>query len=127
MDTTNRKGMEKLYLKRLFILLFLFPASLWAQDALSETPVRSTDTEAINEIVTGLNTVWMLLAAMLVFFMQPGFALVEAGFIRTKNTANVLMKNLIDFYVRFHPLLVHRFRIDVRCGRFRRHATFFQP
>ena len=58
MDTTNRKGMEKLYLKRLFILLFLFPASLWAQDALSETPVRSTDTEAINEIVTGLNTVW---------------------------------------------------------------------
>ena len=63
----------------------------------SETPVRSTDTEAINEIVTGLNTVWMLLAAMLVFFMQPGFALVEAGFIRTKNTANVLMKNLIDF------------------------------
>ena len=34
MDTTNRKGMEKLYLKRLFILLFLFPASLWAQDAL---------------------------------------------------------------------------------------------
>ena len=59
MDTTNRKGMEKLYLKRLFILLFLFPASLWAQDALSETPVRSTDTEAINEIVTGLNTVWI--------------------------------------------------------------------
>ena len=37
------------------------------------------------------------LAAILVFFMQPGFALVEAGFIRTKNTANVLMKNLIDF------------------------------
>lgn len=72
MDTTNRKGMEKLYLKRLFILLFLFPASLWAQDALSETPVRSTDTEAINEIVTGLNTVWMLLAAMLVFFHATG-------------------------------------------------------
>lgn len=39
----------------------------------------------------------MLLAAMLVFFMQPGFALVEAGFIRTKNTANILMKNLLDF------------------------------
>lgn len=39
----------------------------------------------------------MLLAAMLVFFMQPGFALVEAGFTRTKNTANILMKNLLDF------------------------------
>ena len=97
MDTTDRKGMDKLYLKGIFILLFLFPVSLWAQDTLSEAPVRAMDTEAINEIATGLNTVWMLLAAMLVFFMQPGFALVEAGFIRTKNTANVLMKNLIDF------------------------------
>ncbi|MDR1517768.1 MAG: ammonium transporter [Dysgonamonadaceae bacterium] len=39
----------------------------------------------------------MLLAAILVFFMQPGFALVEAGFTRTKNTANILMKNFLDF------------------------------
>jgi Amt family ammonium transporter len=39
----------------------------------------------------------MLLAAMLVFFMQPGFAMVEAGFTRTKNTANILMKNMVDF------------------------------
>ncbi|MDR1722350.1 MAG: ammonium transporter, partial [Tannerella sp.] len=41
----------------------------------------------------------MLLAAMLVFFMQPGFALVEAGFTRTKNTANILMKNFLDFMI----------------------------
>ena len=47
----------------------------------------------------GIDTVWMLLAAMLVFFMQPGFALVEAGFTRCKNTANILMKNLVDFSV----------------------------
>jgi hypothetical protein len=39
----------------------------------------------------------MLLAAALVFFMQPGFALVEAGFTRSKNTANILMKNFVDF------------------------------
>ena len=51
----------------------------------------------LTELAAGLNTVWMLLAAMLVFFMQPGFALVEAGFTRTKNTANILMKNLVDF------------------------------
>lgn len=51
----------------------------------------------VSELGTGLDTVWMLLAAMLVFFMQPGFALVEAGFTRTKNTANILMKNLVDF------------------------------
>lgn len=54
-------------------------------------------TEANDELANGLNTVWMLLAAMLVFFMQPGFALVEAGFTRTKNTANILMKNFVDF------------------------------
>ena len=39
----------------------------------------------------------MLLAAMLVFWMQPGFALCEAGFTRGKNTANILMKNFVDF------------------------------
>ena len=48
-------------------------------------------------IINGLDTVWVLVAAMLVFFMQPGFALVEAGFTRAKNTANILMKNFIDF------------------------------
>jgi len=47
--------------------------------------------------VNGLDTVWVLLGAMLVFWMQPGFALVEAGFTRAKNTANILMKNFIDF------------------------------
>ena len=54
-------------------------------------------TYTITDLALSLNTVWMLLAAMLVFFMQPGFALVEAGFTRTKNTANILMKNLLDF------------------------------
>jgi Amt family ammonium transporter len=53
----------------------------------------------MTQLTTGINTVWMLLAAMLVFFMQPGFALVEAGFTRTKNTANILMKNFVDFLV----------------------------
>lgn len=38
----------------------------------------------LSELTNGLSTVWMLLAAMLVFFMQPGFALVEAGFTRVK-------------------------------------------
>lgn len=49
--------------------------------------------------ISGLDTVWVLLGAILVFFMQPGFALVEAGFTRTKNTANILMKNFVDFMV----------------------------
>ena len=54
-------------------------------------------TYTITDLALSLDTVWILLAAMLVFFMQPGFALVEAGFTRTKNTANILMKNLLDF------------------------------
>ena len=51
----------------------------------------------MEELAISLDTVWMLLAAMLVFFMQPGFALCEAGFTRSKNTANILMKNFVDF------------------------------
>ena len=51
----------------------------------------------MNELAISLDTVWMLLAAMLVFWMQPGFALCEAGFTRSKNTVNILMKNFVDF------------------------------
>lgn len=47
--------------------------------------------------VNALDTVWVLLAAILVFFMQAGFGLVEAGLVRAKNAANVLMKNVLDF------------------------------
>ena len=49
------------------------------------------------EIVTAINTIWVLVAAFLVFFMQLGFGMLEAGFTRAKNTANILMKNLMDF------------------------------
>ena len=49
------------------------------------------------DVAVSLDTVWMLLVAMLVFFMQPGFALCEAGFTRSKNTANILFKNFVDF------------------------------
>ena len=44
-----------------------------------------------------INTMWILLAAFLVFFMQAGFGMVEAGLVRTKNAANIIMKNLLDF------------------------------
>jgi Amt family ammonium transporter len=46
-----------------------------------------------------IDTVWTLLAAVLVFFMQAGFAMVEAGFTRAKNASNILMKNLMDFSI----------------------------
>jgi Amt family ammonium transporter len=46
-----------------------------------------------------INIVWTCVAAFLVFFMQPGFAMVECGFTRAKNAVNILMKNLMDFSV----------------------------
>ena len=53
--------------------------------------------EESKDYVNGLDTLWVLLGAMLVFWMQPGFALVEAGLTQSKNTANILMKNFVDF------------------------------
>ncbi len=44
-------------------------------------------------------SVWFLIGAALVFWMQAGFAMVEAGFTRAKNTGNILMKNLMDFCI----------------------------
>lgn len=63
----------------LLISLLLTGTTAFAEEA---NATATADTLA--EMATGIDTVWMLLAAMLVFFMQPGFALVEAGFTRTK-------------------------------------------
>lgn len=51
----------------------------------------------MEELSISINNIWVLVAAFLVMFMQPGFAMVEAGFTRSKNTANILTKNLVDF------------------------------
>lgn len=56
-----------------------------------EVPVSSAD------VAIAINTVWVMVTAFLVFFMQPGFAMLEAGFTRAKNAGNILMKNLMDF------------------------------
>ena len=54
---------------------------------------------AKEELQHNINIVWTCIAAFLVFFMQPGFAMVECGFTRAKNAVNILMKNLMDFSV----------------------------
>ena len=46
---------------------------------------------------SAVNTIWVLVGAALVFFMQAGFAMVETGFTRAKNAGNIIMKNLMDF------------------------------
>lgn len=48
---------------------------------------------------SAVNTIWVLLGAALVFFMQAGFAMVETGFTRAKNAGNIIMKNLMDFCI----------------------------
>ena len=62
---------------------------------MSET-VKNLVTEMTNE---QLFAVWFLIGAALVFWMQAGFAMVEAGFTRAKNTGNIIMKNLMDFCI----------------------------
>ena len=49
--------------------------------------------------IYGATGVWFLMGAALVFFMQAGFAMVEAGFTRAKNAGNIIMKNLMDFCI----------------------------
>ena len=51
------------------------------------------------ELRPAIDTVWVLVSASLIFFMQAGFALIEAGVTSAKNIGNILMKNLMDFVV----------------------------
>jgi Amt family ammonium transporter len=77
------------------ILSILFPLTVaWAEDA---APTVMSNKEAIDLVQTHANYMWTLVAAALVFFMQAGFALVETGFTRAKNSINIMMKNLMDF------------------------------
>lgn len=112
MDKYIKCSTTKLWIAGIILMAFCFTTNTFAQDsvttdsiaavstqvvAATTVPAESAVPDTVGDLVNGVNTVWMLLAAMLVFFMQPGFALVEAGFTRTKNTANILMKNFVDF------------------------------
>src|SRR6056297_3542137 len=83
MSTSLRAGFLAL------IGLGIAPAVL-AADPSPEAP------QAMEQVQTNLNYVWTILAAALVFFMQAGFALLEAGFSRAKNAVNIIMKNVMD-------------------------------
>ena len=52
--------------------------------------------EAIADLTSAIDIAWLLIAGILVLFMQAGFGLVESGFIRSKNVTNILMKNTLD-------------------------------
>ncbi|RLD93212.1 MAG: hypothetical protein DRI93_05600 [Aquificota bacterium] len=75
-----------------FLFLLLAPSLVWALDG-------KVDGKAVSQAQYMADTVWVLVTAFLVFWMQPGFALLEAGFTRAKNTVNILMKNVMDFCI----------------------------
>ena len=52
-----------------------------------------------NIMYSSVDTIWVLLGAALVFFMQAGFAMVETGFTRSKNAGNIIMKNVMDYCI----------------------------
>jgi len=86
--------MKKIALLLLFTLICT--SGVWAGDPL---PTVESNKAAIELVQTHADYVWTLVAAVLVFFMQAGFALVEAGFTRAKNAINIMMKNLMDFSI----------------------------
>jgi len=87
--------------KRLHLLIFLvcLLAVFLAVPAMAEEEASPDVSASLEEIQININIVWTCVAAFLVFFMQAGFAMVESGFTRAKNSVNILMKNLMDFSV----------------------------
>ena len=83
-------------MKTIKIILISLLLLLISSPVFAEESVNSSNIGAIEQ---GLDTVWVLFAAFLVFLMQAGFGMVEAGFIRAKNTVNILMKNFLDFCI----------------------------
>ncbi len=81
----------------LAILMLAFASSgIWGEEA--AVPVTAEAAlDAVGVLRNETNWLWTCIAGFLVFFMQAGFALVEAGFTRAKNTVNILMKNFMDF------------------------------
>jgi Amt family ammonium transporter len=74
----------------------LAPGGVWAEDAATQELLAKLGA-ASSDLRIGIDTVWVLVAAMLVFWMNAGFALVESGLCRAKNATNILAKNFIVF------------------------------
>ena len=78
--------------KWVFWVILLVPSLAWALDG-------KVDGKAVSHAQYMADTIWVLVTAFLVFWMQAGFAMLESGFTRAKNAVNVLMKNVMDFCI----------------------------
>jgi Amt family ammonium transporter len=73
-------------------------AGIWGFTWFFDTPAGAADavTHTANDLINPVNTVWVLITAFLVFFMQAGFMALEAGFARSRETVNVLLECVVD-------------------------------
>ena len=76
----------------ILILSIVVVPSVFAADPVGDVTLAEDSTAAVN-------FTWTLMAAFLVFLMQGGFAMLEGGLVRAKNTSNIMMKNLADFTI----------------------------
>ncbi|MBN1975684.1 MAG: ammonium transporter [Sedimentisphaerales bacterium] len=85
----------------LLIIIVFLSALFFAMPVMAaeEEDLKASIDAAKEELQKNINIVWTCIAAFLVFFMQAGFAMVETGFTRAKNSVNILMKNLMDFAI----------------------------
>ena len=85
----RKRAVVGLGLAALVTLLWSLPAHAQevAEEVVEEAPLTAESVQAV------LDNIWVLIAAVLVIFMQAGFALVEAGLTRAKSVANIMMKN----------------------------------
>ena len=90
--------MNKVTLRSIKWLRWVMIPAVVSTFALAMTsPAFAQGSDPTSDLIRGIDTAWVLITGFLVFWMQAGFALVEAGLTRSKNTTNILFKNLIDF------------------------------
>jgi Amt family ammonium transporter len=88
---------RRTWLRTLHRPLAVLGGAILAMAAISAAAAQEPTTEEnVADLLVALDTTWLLVAGFLVFFMQAGFAMLTGGFVRSKNTANILMKNMID-------------------------------
>ncbi|MGH9199490.1 MAG: hypothetical protein ACRD1T_27635, partial [Acidimicrobiia bacterium] len=93
-------GRPRIWLALAFLLIFLVSATglAFGGDPTGADTI-DIDNEPGEAAVVAANYAWTLIAAFLVFFMQAGFALLEAGSTRSRNAGSVFMKNMMDFFM----------------------------